>query len=194
MKRTLLAALSELVGTFFLAWAAMSVAAPFTAFAVGLVLLVFVYAIGGISGCHLNPGVTVGLVAARAFPLAEGVLYIGAQVVGAWLARLALASGAVGGLGAYHSGSGIAEFLGIGILMLAVSAVTEKRVTSAGSGVAVGPALAAGLLVSGGVLNPAIALAMGLGSTPALWSPLLGGAAFALLFTVLKQGTPPKEA
>ncbi len=194
MKRTLIAALSELVGTFFLAWAALSVAAPFTAFAVGLVLLVFVYAIGGISGCHLNPGVTAGLVAARAFPLPEGALYIGAQVVGALLARWALASGSMGELGSYHSGTGMAEFLGIGILMLAVAAVTEKRVTAAGSGVAVGPALAAGLLVSGGILNPAIALAMGLGTTPALWAPLLGGTAFSLLYMVLKQGTPPKEA
>jgi aquaporin Z len=188
----LIAALSELTGTFFLALAALAVPAPYTAVVVGLVLLVFVYTIGSISGCHLNPAVTVGLAAARQFPWGEGVIYIAAQIVGSVLARLVVFSGAVRVQGNYHSGNAIAEFLGIGILMLAVAAVTVKKVTSSGSGVAVGPALIAGLLISGGVLNPAVALAMGLISTPASWAPLLGGLAFSLLYTLLKKGTPPR--
>lgn len=187
----LIPALAEFTGTFFLALAAMAVPAPFTIFAVGLVLLVFVYAIGGISGCHLNPAVTVGLVATRQFPLAEGALHTVAQIAAALLARLVVTRGWIGEWGSYQSGSAVAEFIGFGILMLAVAAVTEKRVTAAGSGVAVGPALVAGLLVSGGVLNPAIAIAMGLGLSPAVWATLLSGAAFASLYALLKKAAPP---
>jgi aquaporin Z len=192
MNRTLIAALAELTGTFFLALAALAVPAPLTIPAVGLMLLVFVYVIGGISGCHLNPAVTVGLCAARQFPLGEGVLYIVAQVAGALLARLVVAAGWVGESGTYESAGAVAEFLGFGVLMLAVAAVTEKRVTAAGSGVAVGPALIAGLLVSGGVLNPAIAVAMGLATSPAVWATVISGVAFSLLFVLLKKGAPPK--
>lgn len=52
----------------------------------GLTLLVMVIAIGKVSGAHLNPAVTVGLVAARQFPIREGLLYISAQVISAFLA------------------------------------------------------------------------------------------------------------
>ena len=105
-SQTWFAALAELVGTFFLTLAALTVAPPLTVYAVGLTLLVFVYAIGGISGAHLNPAVTVGLVASRRFPLVEGLLYVVAQVAGAWLARLVATAGFVGPLtGNYHAGS-----------------------------------------------------------------------------------------
>jgi aquaporin Z len=52
------------------------------ALAFGLTVLTMAYAIGHISGCHLNPAVTVGLCTARRFPPAEVVPYIVAQVVG----------------------------------------------------------------------------------------------------------------
>ena len=188
----LIPALSEFVGTFFLALAALSVPAPFTIFAVGIVLLVFVYVMGPISGAHLNPAVTVGLVAARQFPFGEGTFYIVAQVAAALLAKTVVSQKWVGTLGSYNSPGVIAEFIGFGILMLAVAAVTEKRVTAAGSGVAVGPALMAGLFISGGVLNPAVAIAMGLTTSPAVWATPLSGVAFALLYVVLKKGIPPK--
>lgn len=192
MNRTVIAALSEFTGTFFLTLVALSVPAPFTALTVGLVLLVFVYAIGGISGCHLNPAVTVGLVSARQFPLKEGLLYIVAQVIGAWIARSLVLWGLVGEWSSYSDGGVVGEFLGFGILMLAVAAVTEKRVTAAGSGIAIGPALMAGLLFSGGVLNPAVAIAMGLAGSWAVWATLPSAVAFALLYVLLKKGTPPK--
>lgn len=50
--------------------------------AFGLTVLTMAYAIGHVSGCHLNPAVTVGLVVARRFPAGEMVHYIAAQVVG----------------------------------------------------------------------------------------------------------------
>ncbi len=153
-KKTLLAALAELTGTFFLTLAALTVPAPVTPYAAGLTLLVFVYAVGGLSGSHLNPAVTVGLVASRRFPLVQGALYIIAQVAGALLARAIAGAGMVGNLSSdYKAGSAIEEFIVFGILMLTVASTTEKQVSKAGSGIAVGGALLAGLLISNGVLQ-----------------------------------------
>lgn len=183
------------MGTFFLTLAALTVAAPVVPYAVGLTLLVFGYAVGGLSGCHINPAVTVGLVASRRFPLVEGLIYVAAQVAGALLARLAAGAGLVGHLtGGYRVGSAGAEFIGFGLLMLAVAAATEKQVTKAGSGLAVGGALLAGLLLSGGVLNRAVALAMGLALSPAGWATLLSGVAFGLLFSLFERARPSQVA
>lgn len=192
MNRMFVPALSEFVGTFFLALAALSVPAPFTIFAVGIVLLVAVYVMGPISGAHLNPAVTIGLIAARQFPFGDGILYIVAQIAAALVAKVVVSQRWIGTWGSYSSAGIVAEFIGFGILMLAVAAVTEKRVTAAGSGVAVGPALMAGLFISGGVLNPAVAIAMGLTTSPAVWITPLSGIAFALLYVLLKKGIPPK--
>lgn len=192
MNRMFVPVLSEFVGTFFLALAALSVPAPFTIFAVGIVLLVAVYVMGPISGAHLNPAVTVGLIAARQFPLGDGILYIVAQIAAALVAKVVVSQRWIGTWGSYRSAGIVAEFIGFGIFMLAVAAVTEKRVTAAGSGVAVGPALMAGLFISGGVLNPAVAIAMGLTTSPAVWITPLSGIVFALLYVLLKKGIPPK--
>ena len=51
--------------------------------AFGLTVLTMAYAIGHISGCHLNPAVSVGLVVGKRFPASELLPYIVAQVVGA---------------------------------------------------------------------------------------------------------------
>ena len=53
------------------------------AFAFGLTVMTMAYAIGHISGCHLNPAVTLGLVAGGRHPAKEAAPYIGAQVLGA---------------------------------------------------------------------------------------------------------------
>lgn len=53
------------------------------ALAFGLTVLTMAFAIGHISGCHLNPAVTAGLVAGKRFPASEALPYIVAQVVGA---------------------------------------------------------------------------------------------------------------
>src|ERR1700739_488673 len=54
-----------------------------TGLAFGLVLLALVYAIGPISGCHVNPAVTIGFVAAGRMSLGEALGYWVAQFVGA---------------------------------------------------------------------------------------------------------------
>src|SRR4051794_29140965 len=67
--------------------------------AFGLTVLTMAYAIGHISGCHLNPAVTLGLVAAKRFPAKDGPAYIASQVLGAVLGAGALfliASGKTG--------------------------------------------------------------------------------------------------
>jgi aquaporin Z len=53
------------------------------ALAFGLVLLVLAYAIGDVSGCHVNPAVTVGVLAAGKMPAREAIIYIVAQCIGA---------------------------------------------------------------------------------------------------------------
>jgi aquaporin Z len=52
-------------------------------FAFGLTVLTMAYAIGHISGCHLNPAVTLGLVAGGRFPMSQALPYIFVQVLGA---------------------------------------------------------------------------------------------------------------
>ncbi len=88
-------AAAEFVGTFWLVFGGCGsaiLAAAFpqlgigfygVAFAFGLALLTMAYAIGHISGCHLNPAVSLGLVAGRRFPAKELVPYIIGQLLGA---------------------------------------------------------------------------------------------------------------
>jgi len=88
-------ALAEFFGTFWLVFGgcgAAVLAAGFptvgigfagVALAFGLTLLTMAFAIGHISGCHLNPAVSIGLVAGKRFPLSELGPYVVAQVVGA---------------------------------------------------------------------------------------------------------------
>jgi aquaporin Z len=102
---------AEAIGTFWLTFAGCGsavIAAAFpevgigllgVALAFGLSVLTMAYAIGHISGCHLNPAVTVGLWAGGRFPARDVGPYIGAQVVGAIVAAailFAIASGAPG--------------------------------------------------------------------------------------------------
>jgi aquaporin Z len=89
---------AELVGTFWLVLGGCGSAVLAAAFpgvgigllgvslAFGLTVLTMAYAIGPISGCHLNPAVSVGLWAAGRFPVAQLAPYIAAQVVGAIIA------------------------------------------------------------------------------------------------------------
>src|SRR3954468_17605083 len=87
-------AAAECVGTFVLVFGGVGSAVIAgdkignlgIAFAFGLSLLAMAYAVGPISGCHINPAVTLGLVAARRIALPEAVRYWVAQVLGAIIA------------------------------------------------------------------------------------------------------------
>jgi aquaporin Z len=183
VKQDIKAASAELVGTFFLTMAALLGG---TAYAVGLTLASFVYTIGDISGSHLNPAVTIGLLVNRSISVSTGVLYIAAQIFGALIAR-SLAD-LVGILAPYYSAANsLGEFVGFGILMLTVVAVYEKNVPKAGSGIAIGAALTAGLLITKGILNPAVAIAMNQTLSPATWATVLSGVLFTVLFRIISN-------
>ncbi len=77
---------AEIVGTFLLTVAALLSPPNLTFGIVGATLLVMVVALGKVSGSHINPAVTLGLITARQFPLREGLAYIVAQLIGAFLA------------------------------------------------------------------------------------------------------------
>src|SRR5271157_1667911 len=93
---------AEFIGTFWLVFGGCGsavLAAGFpkvgigllgVAFAFGLTVLTMAYAIGHISGCHLNPAVSVGLWAGKRFPASDLLPYIVAQVAGAVLAASVL--------------------------------------------------------------------------------------------------------
>ncbi len=85
---------AECIGTFWLvfggcgsavlaaAYPGLGIGFAGVSLAFGLTVLTMAYAIGHISGCHLNPAVTVGLAVGRRFPWSEVVPYIIAQVIG----------------------------------------------------------------------------------------------------------------
>src|SRR6266850_2314708 len=85
---------AEFIGTFILVFggcgsAVLSAAFPAVgigllgvSLAFGLTVLTMAYAIGHISGCHLNPAVSLGLVVAKRFPVSELPAYLAAQVLG----------------------------------------------------------------------------------------------------------------
>ena len=87
-------AMAELFGTFWLVFGGCGSAVLAAAFpqvgigfygvalAFGLTVLTMAYAIGHISGCHLNPAVSVGLVVGKRFPVSELLPYVIAQVIG----------------------------------------------------------------------------------------------------------------
>jgi aquaporin Z len=102
---------AESIGTFWLTFAGCGsaiIAAGFpqvgigllgVSLAFGLTVVTMAYAIGHISGCHLNPAVTIGLAAGGRFPTSQVVPYVVAQVIGGIAAAVvlyAIASGAPG--------------------------------------------------------------------------------------------------
>ena len=104
-------AIAEFIGTFWLVFGGCGSAVLAAAFpnvgigllgvslAFGLTVLTMAYAIGHISGCHLNPAVSVGLVVAKRFPASNLLAYVAAQVAGAIVAAAVLfviASGKAG--------------------------------------------------------------------------------------------------
>lgn len=153
---------AEVVGTFLLTVAAL-ISPPNLTFAiVGATLLVMALAIGSISGSHINPAVTIGLISARQFPVRAGLAYIVAQLVGAFLAlglgqlldrSLPQTDPAVNALWF--------EMLGTALFVFVVTRVVIGKLQPAATALGVGVALLIGIAISapssGGVLNPAIA-------------------------------------
>ena len=117
MRRRLSA---EAFGTFWLViggcgtavLAGSRVGAHRVALAFGLTVVTMAYAVGGISGGHFNPAVTIGLVVAGRLDKKDAPAYIGAQVVGAILAAVILAAIA-SGVTAFEFGDAPADAAGL---------------------------------------------------------------------------------
>ncbi|HCM83820.1 MAG TPA: aquaporin Z [Alphaproteobacteria bacterium] len=209
--------MAEMIGTFWLVLggcgtvllAGGSVGALGIALAFGLSLLAMCYAIGHISGCHLNPAVTIGMWMAKKIPTSDLLPYIVAQVVGGVLA-IALISYIVQGgsvdLGSYaangfgeHSPGGFnmhSAFITEAIMTFMFVMVILKS-TSGGSshaGLAIGLTLVVIHLVSmsvtGTSVNPArstaSAIFAGGWAMDQLWlfwaAPVVGGAVAGVVF------------
>jgi aquaporin Z len=148
------------------------------ALAFGLTVLTMAFAIGHISGCHLNPAVTVGLVAGGRFPSKEIVPYVAAQVAGAMVGAAILfviASGKAGfdvhagfasnGYGEHSPGGYglvaalVAEIVLTFIFLVVILGATDKRAPVGFAGIPIGLCLTlihlVGIPVTNLSVNPA---------------------------------------
>ena len=180
-------AVAEFIGTFWLVLGgcgAAVLAAGFpvmgigfvgVALAFGLTVLTMAYAIGHISGCHLNPAVSVGLAVAGRFKFSELPAYVIAQVAGAIVAAAVLAwiaSGAPGfelsgGLasngygehspGGYSMGSGfVTEVVMTLMFLIIILGATDKRAPAGFAPLAIGLGLTLIHLISIPVTNTSV--------------------------------------
>ncbi|MDD2594745.1 MAG: MIP family channel protein [Bacteroidales bacterium] len=165
------------------------------AFAFGLSVVAMAYAIGGISGCHINPSITLGCMLTGRMKTCEGLKYMLSQVIGAFIGSaviyLLVHTGAqhpaeyatTTGANAVQANATvisalIAEFVGTFIFVLAVLGVTDsKKGNSSLAGLAIGLTLVLIHIVlipiTGTSVNPARSIA------PAVFE---GGAALSQLW------------
>jgi aquaporin Z len=197
---------AEFIGTFWLVLGGcgsavlaaglpdVGIAYAGVALAFGLTVLTMAFAIGHISGCHLNPAVTLGLTVAGRFKGSDAPAYMIAQVLGAIVASAVLfyiASGAEGyggglasnGFGAhspqgYSMGAGIAtEVVMTLMFLLIILGATDKRAPAGFAPIAIGLGLTLIHLISIPVTNTSVNPARSTG--PAL---LEGGIALQQLW------------
>ena len=194
--------IAEFIGTFILVLlgcgsavlAGADIGLTGISFAFGLALIAMAYGIGPVSGCHINPAVSLGMVAAGRMSMLEAIKYIIAQVAGAIVAAAVLwviATGKAGytlaekGLGQNGWGAGyLGEYSMIAALVFEIVATFLFMVVIH----------LVGINVTGVSVNPArsVGPALFVGGTAIaqLWlfivAPILGAVAAGLLF---KTGT-----
>src|SRR3954465_7784031 len=171
------------------------------AFAFGLSLLAMAYAVGPISGCHINPAVTLGLVAARRTTLPEAVRYWIAQIVGAIVAAGILLAIVAARKGGYHAGTDglgangygdhspggypwgaalVAEIVLTAFLVFTVLSATDRIASVAFAGIPIGLVLVLIHLVGIPITNTSVNPARSIG--PAVF---VGGWAVSQLWVFL---------
>ncbi len=177
----------------------------------GLIVLSMIYSLGDVSGCHLNPAVTIGFFAAKRF---EGRLvgpYIAAQLLGAslasasvrWMFPMSRTLGATLPVGDPSISWGLEFFLTLMLMFVVLSVSTGSRERGAFAGVAVGSLIALEALfagpVSGASMNPARSFGPALvsGRLDHLWiyltAPVAGAVAGVLVYALI-HGTSASEA
>ncbi len=179
----------------------------------GLVIMVMIYAIGHLSGAHINPAVTLAFTLSRHFPGREAAAYIAAQVTGATLASLALLAiwtGQPADLGAtvpsVGAGSALTyELLMTAFLMFVIMAVaTDTRAVGAAAAIAIGGTIGLdalfGGLVTGASMNPARSFGPALvtGTWTDFWvyvvGPVLGATLGATAYQLVRGDHPQDTA
>jgi glycerol uptake facilitator protein len=163
-------------------------------FAFGLIIAALVYAIGKVSGCHINPAVTFALAATKRFPWREVPAYVSAQTVGAVLGALGI--WAVFAHNAIDLGMGMTSFnedattwaqaifaegIGTFMLMFAILGIVDGRSPSELAGLVIGGVVIAIIMIVGPItgasLNPARAfgpeLVSALGNGTTHWNQLI---------------------
>src|SRR3981081_3318445 len=130
-------------------------------FAFGFLITALVYAIGQVSGCHINPAVTFGLAVTKRFPWREVPLYWAAQWVGAVIGAFAIwatfgQNAVTFGMGqtsfsdaGSYIGPAFAELVGTALLMFAILGIVDSR----------SPGDLAGLVIGGPVVRIILVIA-----------------------------------
>src|SRR3981189_2337046 len=155
-------------------------------FAFGFIITALVYAIGKVSGCHINPAVTFALAVTQRFPWKEVPIYWGAQFVGAIIGAFAIwgvfgANAVTFGMGQthfaadassnYYLQAALAEALGTGLLIFAILGIVDSKSPTQLAGIVIGGAVVGIILIFGPVtgasLNPARAFGPGVGQARA---------------------------
>jgi glycerol uptake facilitator protein len=155
-------------------------------FAFMLVIVGLVYSLGHISGCHINPAVTVALAATRRFPWREVPGYLIAQFIGAIAGAVAIyatlgKAGSTAGLGVTSYASDVsvaralfAELIGTFLLVLVIFGAIDGRAPGGWAGLAIGSIVFAVIIIVGPATGAAINPARYLG--PLFIQQLIGGA------------------
>lgn len=177
---------AEFLGTLFLTSAvalnsAVDMPVLPTVVLAAVILGVCVYTLGGISGCHLNPAITLGVLSIGKIDRATAMRYMVAQFAAAacslafvWYLSGELVWADAGGTGFIT----VMEAFGTFVLAFGVAAVVHGAVPHDAAGLVIGGSLFAGVMmtagVSYGVLNPAVALAAGVVGLQYMLAPFLG--------------------
>lgn len=225
---------AELVGTFWLVFGGCGSAVLAAAFpnlgigflgvalAFGLTVLTMAYAIGHVSGCHLNPAVSVGLVVGKRFPASDLWAYVLAQVAGAIAGAAVLyviASGKAGfNLGGFasngyaeHSPGGyslvaclVAEIVLTFMFLMIILGTTDRRAPQGFAPLAIGLGLTLihliGIPVTNLSVNPARstgpALFVGGWAVQQLWlfwvAPIMGAVIAGLVYPIVATEQEPQ--
>lgn len=208
---------AECIGTFVLVFVACGTAAALgcsaepnaayflTAAAFGLVIVAMAYSIGNISGCHINPAVSIAMLVSGKMSVGDFFGYIVAQFAGATLGALALRGllGPDSGLGTngLYDGKILAslliEIVLTFIFVIAILGVTSKIENGSVAGIVIGLSLTLvhilGIHFTGTSVNPARsfgpAIFVGGDALSSLWvfivGPLVGGVLAALCYKFL---------
>ena len=206
---------AEFIGTFVLVFFACGTAAVVkcdtpagylaTALAFGLVIVAMAYSIGNVSGCHINPAVSIAMLVSGKLSLKDFIGYVIAQFAGATAGAAALMAfaGKESGLGtnALFEGKIVAslviEVILTFVFVLAILGVTSKVQNGAVAGIVIGLSLTLvhllGIHFTGTSVNPARsfgpALFVGGDALSCVWvfivAPLAGGVLAALVYKFL---------